>query len=97
MMIRRHYLMHQQECESDSQTVEYNVYDAVCQLYDLQSTEEGRNECVTLFTSLYPNSHYDLTNRHPSESFMSLNALESYFKDRLSTIQTLCKEIKDNR
>ncbi|KAK8795995.1 hypothetical protein WA171_003959 [Blastocystis sp. BT1] len=93
----RHYLIHQRECEDDSQTVEFNVYDALCQLYDHQSTEEGRNECITMFSTLYPDSHYDLINRQPTESLLTPSALETYFKDRLSTIQSLCKEIKDNR
>ena len=78
-MMSSHYLIHQRECEDDSQTVEFNVYDALCQLYDHQSTEEGRNECITMFSTLYPDSHYDLINRQPAESLLTPSALETYF------------------
>ena len=96
-MMNRHYLIHQRECENDSQNVEFNVYDALCQLYDQQVTEEGRKECIDMFSKLYPNSQYDLENREHTDSLLTPRALESYFKDRLSAIQTICKEIKDSR
>lgn len=79
-MMSSHYLIHQRECEDDSQTVEFNVYDALCQLYDHQSTEEGRNECITMFSTLYPDSHYDLINRQPTESLLTPSAIRNLFQ-----------------
>ena len=96
MLSSRHYLLYQRQNREDEQVkkdVEFNIFDAVGQVYDRQTTEEGRKECVDTFKSLYPSSSYSLENRQVENGLLEPAAFEAYLKDRLSVIHSICSEV----
>lgn len=96
MLSSRHYLLYQRQNREDEQVkkdVEFNIFDALCQVYDRQTTEEGRKECVDTFKSLYPSSSYSLENRQVENGLLEPAAFEAYLKDRLSVIHSICSEV----
>ena len=96
MLSSRHYLLYQRQNREDEQVkkdVEFNIFDALCQVYDRQTTEEGRKECVDTFKSLYPSSSYSLENRQVENGLLEPAAFEAYLKDRLSLTHSICSEV----
>ena len=92
-----HYLLFQQRHRNDPEIVrdvEYNVFDAFCQIFDQQTTEEGRKECIDMFAKLYPDSLYKLNERTTQQALFSVDEMEQFFRGKLFTIHSICDAIK---
>lgn len=83
-----HYLLFQQRHRNDpeiARDVEYNVYDALCQIFDQQTSEEGRKECIDMFAKLYPDSLHKLNERTTQQALSSVDEMEQLFRGKLIT------------
>lgn len=93
-----YYLLELESQENDSSVrrdVEYNVYEALHQKYRSLTTEEQKAACIKKFHALFPTTRYcinDDAKQHPD-----LDSFEEYLNQRLSTLQTLCRNIESEK